>query len=243
MPILRKNSPNLDSRHWTTWTTLFLRPSPVPPGECQVLRSPLWSRPVLGVAVPSRESVVLSLRPSRPGGVSSTTLLGGGSCQPGLYTVFSAFVPVAQCLVTYELGFRLAGAATESKYLFKDLRPPCSLRARFVGLTDASAAFLAGKCSTWAVLSPPLQVPTAAGGLQFPACSGKGRETQLGSSTWPLTMASLCRYRLSGSSVWFVSSLQQGAPSRIRHAKNQISYDPAGKSQRLKQRSPSFLLG
>lgn len=88
-------------------------------------------------------------------------------------------------ILGHPVGFRLAEEELpQAKYLFKDRRPSPSLRGtRFVGLTSESAVLRAGKCSTWAFLSPPLQVPAGAGRLQFPACSRKGRRPGVGSST------------------------------------------------------------
>lgn len=153
-------------------------------------------------------------------------------------------VPVVQCLVTYELAFHFINGVTKSKEFCKDRRSPWSLRAtRLAGLTEVSTVLLAGKCSTWAVLSSSLRVSVVAGRLQFPACSGKERE-------WPGSAAprdySLWLPCVPASCLVFgrdLSVLCHRIPlSRFRHAKNQISYDPTGKSQRLKQRPPSFLL-
>lgn len=67
-------------------------------------------------------------------------------------------------------------------------------------------ALLLGQCSTQAALL----LRNAAGRLHFPACPAKGRRTQAASSTWLLTMASLCCGRLSGGLVWFGTCLWQG---------------------------------
>lgn len=160
------------------------------------------------------------------------------------FQVSLVYIPTSQCSCRSILGhlwldFHLAEAEiTRAKYLCKDWRSPALLRL-FVSLIEATAVLLPGKCSSWTVLSPPYRRLAAGGRLQFPAWPGKGKD---GSFTWSLTMASLCRSQLSGSWVWFISSLRVSL-SRFRHAKNQISYDPTGKSRRLKERPPLFSLG
>lgn len=125
-------------------------PSPAPP-KCSgnLLESAFhW------VPVPWRQPHVLLPRPSRPGGISSITLLRGIISVWFIYCLLS----VCSCRsMLRHLWVRFSpcrNRGTESKYLCKDRRSP-GLCRRFAGLIEAPAVLLPGKCSTWTVLSPP----------------------------------------------------------------------------------------
>lgn len=211
MSRLRKNSPALDTRLLDR--TFPQIPEPV--GEPQVPRSLLGERLSLSschVSLTSSHPAQVGFPPLHSEGEITSVrflncLLSASSCRsmPGhLWVRFSPY----------------RSGVTKRKNLCKDGRSPWSPRTtRFAGLTEASAILLPGKCSTWTVLLSSLSVSEAAGRLQFPAYSAQERMTRVSSSTWLLTMASLCPGQLSGGSAWYVSFLRQGTTVTISTCK------------------------
>lgn len=88
---------------------------------------------------------------------------------------------------------------------------------------------------------PPLRMPAAGGRLQFPACSGN--EERSAASRDYLLWLPCVRTSCLVVQCDLLVLCSRASLLRFRHAKNQISYDPTGKSWRLKPRPPSSPFG
>lgn len=239
MPRPRKNSPNPGHLPIERVEPHLFFPNLELPGECQLLRSPLGEC-LPWVSAPSRQSHLLLPCLSGPDGLFCCFTLPGSIMSVGfIYCILSVCFCRSMPVHLWVRFSPRQGIPRESKYRCKDWWSPRSLR--FAGLIEAPTLLLPGKCSAWAVPTPPLWMPAAGGRLQFPACSGKEERPAVSRdhSLWLPCVRTSCLVVQCDLLV-----LCSGVPLvRFRHAKNQISYDPTGKSWRLKPRPPSSPFG